>query len=831
MNHRDLVPAALALAAVALAAGLEGGTEHRMGAIAGLVVAAAGAAVVLRGPLPRVEGAARLGGLLVLGVALFQVVPLPMAVHRVLAAGQSARLDRMAGEVPLTTAEWLAALTRYDVEVLFGGTAPWSGDVLAGASVTGLRAAALSGEAWAWQAGLWLAAAVLVVVGWRIAKSPPALLTVLLGLVAFAIGEALFGFANRNGPSTGIGVKVDYLGSATGTFINRGHFAAMLNLGLGAAWALSASLFPLLPEEVRRHAARKRRSSQPPGVLDGSGDKLPRLALIAFASATLFVGLVASNSRGPLVGLVLAGLAVGAWTRFRRDETVHLGLGVAAPAVGVLLAALALGPRGALGRFATVLTDDVSVTSRLELWGDSWSAWRDAPIFGAGLGAWSLAFGPHQSRPHLYDPRHAHSEPIELLVELGAVGLCGVLLLGFGFVRTALRRLDVVNHDLGASAAVGGLVALTALALQSIADFPLRTPGVLFPAALVVGVVLGGLGAGAEGGRRVGWAGAVLGVVGLLGFAGALDLGRDGARRERLSEQAAVLQLGVPDTIEAARAQMGAACAAAQRSPFDTWGQLACGLAASRVAAAEGTADEALVADIAVARALALHPRDPRARLQAAAIWTALGEPTLLPNAFAERATQALMAAVADDGWRAEAAFALARQLPAASADRIGAGASHEPVSRSRTLYQYGLLLEERREHERARAVLEEAATVDPQFGPPAFRAGLLARRRGDDEAARSWAHGFLAARNRPVAMEGWTYVLLGEHDAAEVRFRRALATDPKNRWAWEGVAAVERARGAVGAECEAWSRVLALTPSHTPARTRAAELGCVAPR
>lgn len=137
-----------------------------------------------------------------------------------------------------------------------------------------------------------------MVAGWRIGRDTPTLRIFLLGIVTFAVFEALFGLANRNGPSTGIGTKVAYLGSATGTFINRGHFGAFLVLAIGALWGLAASLFPLLPEEVRRHRARKRRSSQPPGVLEASGDKVPRLVLIAFVSALCVVGIVASNSRG-----------------------------------------------------------------------------------------------------------------------------------------------------------------------------------------------------------------------------------------------------------------------------------------------------------------------------------------------------------------------------------------------------------------------------------------------------------------------------------------------------------------------------------------------------
>ena len=817
----------VALAAVLLAAGLEGATETRFGAIALLVGAVSGLIAIGSGDLPGPGRTVR-GALAVLAaVLLFQAVPLPMWLREWVAPGQTARLHELAGTVAVTTADWLTAVSRFDVAVLLGQSPDDTFDVLSGAKFEGARALALSPSRQAWEVGTWAVYALLVTAGWRIGRNTPTLRAFLLGLIVIGVGEALFGFSNRGGPSTGIGEKVAYLGSATGTFINRGHFAAYLNLAIGAVWGLAAALFPLLPEEVRRHQARKRRSSQPPGLLEASGDKVPRLILLTFVTSLLIVAVVASNSRGPLVSLVASGILVGGWVRWRREEKVHLGFGLAAPAAGLALAMVALGPRGAFGRFTTLGSSDVSFTARVQMWKASAAAFLESPLFGAGPGSWSLAFGPHEIGAHLYEISHAHSEPVELLVELGLLGFACVVVLVLSFVRGVARRLDVVNHDLQTAAGIGGFVALFAVALQSSLDFPFRTPGVGVPFFLVLGVVLSSLEVARP--TRVRWPGVVLGVLAFATLlpAGVADHALGGSRRVRRSEAAPALLLAHPGSPEEAESLRAGACGGAAREPFDAWQQFACSAAASRVAAMRDDAEAALESEIAGMRAMRLHPRDPRLQLHVAQVWMRIGPPTLLQRAYDERATRLLIGCVGLDGWRAEDAFRLARKLPLEAADRIGAAASEERVSRSRTLYQYGALLDERGRTEDATRILEQAALADPQYGPPAFRAGVVARRRRDDASASRWFHLFIAARDRPTAMEGWSLLYLDEPAAAEVRFRRALADNPRNRWAWEGVAAVASSRSDRAGECTAWRQVLALTPSHPQAQARTTELGC----
>ncbi len=830
--------AAALLLAVAAAAALEGGVVRLYGGTVYALTMVVGIAwIVVRGvdPLPRL---AKVGlGLLAL-VAIYQAAPIPEAVRALVAPGQAAWLGRVAPEWGGDLHAWLKAVAEYDVLAAIGAAGDWTFDPLAGAAATTLRQGAIAPEAWRWSLGQVLALGVVWVVGAGLGRSPAATRVVLVGLLLFCVGEAIFGLANRSGDTTGIGVKQYYMGSATGTFINRGHFAALLVLGVGCAWGLAASLFPLLSEQVRRHKARKTRSSQPPSVLEASGDRLPRLALLGFLVAVLLVAVVASQGRGPVVGLGVSALAVGGWMAWRRQERFHLGIALAVPVAGGLLAALAFGLRGAFGRFRGLFGGaDASLLSRVDLWRDGLSAWTDAPVFGAGLGGWQLAHALHEVPDHLFAFQYAHNEPLQVLVETGVVGLVGFTLVSVAAGRGALRALREVPHDEGTAAGVGALVAVIAVLVQSVGDFPLHVPGVALPWALLGGIAQGSLTTPERPGARAPVIAVALVAMGLCAGAAIADAGFVGTRDDRLAERGQLWEDPDRKGNAAAVAAWGAEAAArADAQPLDPWAHAAVAEAEARLAwgawkaggprpAGKSPEDHALRADLAVARAYTLRPRDPRVLLSLGQSLSLLAERAPTPDAFRERAVRMLVGAVALDGWRAEEAFAIADGLPDADLARIAAAGKGTPRAIARVHTAHGKALERRGRAAAAATAYDAAIEADGKYGPALFAAGVLARQRGDAAVSEALLRRFVAADERPGGMEGWAYVLLGELDQAEMRLRRVVAQAPSNRWAWEGLAEVAKQRGQVGDERAALQRILAIDPSHRHAKARLAAL------
>lgn len=828
---------ALALVAlVATAAGLDGAVLPGQGGW--LFAAAAGLAAawaLTRG----LEGVGRLeavGAALLLGVTAWQAAPVPNGLRALVAPGQAEWIDRVAPEWEGDRDALLALRAAQDVQVAVGEALEAGPDPLAGSRAARVRPGTTAPERLPFAFATLAAGGLLYALGRVVGRDERAGRWFAVGLLGLGVAEALYGVANRDGGSIGLGPKLHYLGSATGTFVNRGHFAAFLVLATGAAWGLAAALFPLQSDEIRRHRQRTRRSSHPPSVWEASGDRLPRLAVLALAAGLLGVGIVAAQSRTPMVAMLLTGTAVGLYAWRRRGEAWHLGIGLGVPVVVGLLAALGYGVRGAFGRFLALFGGgDVSWSSRVDLWREGFAAWVDAPVFGWGMGAWRLGWGVNETGVHLYDARHAHQELVEQLVEVGAVGTLGLGLLLAGWARRVARGFPAAEADDRTALGIGLLTAVLAVLLQGALDFPLHTPGVLLPTAIAAGIAAGSLAAPRPAARPAGWVG-LAAVTALAALAAAVQDARWSGTRDQEVGPVPPVWYAVreaPDDLARALADQGAARRHAERTPLDPWGHAAVALTEARLAvlAREGAEtgaepeDHAHRVELAVARADALTPAHPRLEVELARALALLVRAGRFPDVRGALAEALLVRAVAADSWRAAEAFAVADALPERTVAALAATAAPDGVAAARIHHEHGRALERRRQPDAALAAHRRAVAADPGNGQAWFAVGSLLRVRGEAEAAADAFRAFLGARERPGGMEGWALIFLDDLDAAEARLRRVVADTPGNRWAWEGLAEVAARRGLRAEERRAWERVLAVDPGNARARARTAAL------
>ncbi len=204
-----------------------------------------------------------------------------------------------------------------------------------------------------------------------------------------------------------------------------------------------------------------------------------RWLLALAASALLGAGLVASWSRGALVGLA-GGLGLSTLALGRRVWpilfVVALLLLLLAPALQALL------PGGFMQRLddmvafasqdlATVEIDDANfaLVERLAHWQAAWRMFEQHPWMGVGLGQYATVY-PQVALPRWRDPLgHAHNYYLNILAEGGLLGLAAYLLLLATALVTTWRQARR-THGWERALAIGALGLLGHLLAHSLFD-------------------------------------------------------------------------------------------------------------------------------------------------------------------------------------------------------------------------------------------------------------------------------------------------------------------------------------------------------------------------
>jgi O-antigen ligase len=284
----------------------------------------------------------------------------------------------------------------------------------------------------------------------------------LIGIVVWAAyGMAALAILGDVGPW---GTKQDYLGFATGPFVNRNSFAAFLGMGLVIGVAL------LMELRNRPKMRRQRRH----GFLTEDG---LRVLVHAMALVILFMTLLATGSRmGLMASLIAVGVTFGVMRLGRPGEAVaQSGRDVIGMIVAGLLAALALGAVVSTFGGSTVeraLFAEQDFHTRLQIYRTALGLIADRPLLGFGLDAFPLAF--ELGRPDSFLSANtfadAHSSYLENWVDSGLIFGSVPIVVAVLYARSLVLALRERGRHIAASAAAAGVLALAAA--HSLVDFP-----------------------------------------------------------------------------------------------------------------------------------------------------------------------------------------------------------------------------------------------------------------------------------------------------------------------------------------------------------------------
>ena len=396
-----------------------------------------------------------LGGMLLLGS--LQTIPLPDAAIRAvspqtLAVRESTFPDR-------------AAL---DAETALLGVAPTSLDAESTLSVEpGATSSAL-------RTGAALCALLVVASHVAATRGLRSLCRVLLVSAAFQAFYGLIVLASGYDRIWNVAKKA-YLDSATGTFVNRNHFADYLAMALPCGAALWI-------EELQRTATRNHQgwfvrtfSSE------GSRNLMGLLALLIGVA-----GLLVSFSRAG-IALGVTAVAVTLWIGTRsRPPTMRFVIVVLALAIALIPLAQ-LGADALWHRFESSAEDFSTPGSRGTVWRDTFELARAFPIFGSGFGTFAAVYPKYRSpevRPFF---AHTHNDLLQFAAEGGAVG--AILLLAL-LALLGRRIFAAIRGEFGALG-IGVGVGLSATLLHALIDFNFHLPANAALAAVLAGSLWG----------------------------------------------------------------------------------------------------------------------------------------------------------------------------------------------------------------------------------------------------------------------------------------------------------------------------------------------------
>ena len=239
--------------------------------------------------------------------------------------------------------------------------------------------------------------------------------------------------------------------SPFGSFVNRHNFAAYMEMTMALPLGL---------------------------MFVGAVGRDKRL-LYGTAIGLMGVALLLSGSRGGLVAFVaeiifLALLTAGG--RSRAKVGIKLAL-AAALLVAVIGGAIFVGGETSLTRVAETTASQDLTTGRSNIWQVTLKVIAANMPFGAGFGAFGVAYTPHDSMSGLERVEQAHNDYLQVLADAGLVGLIiGGFFLWCLFVLG--REAFAIENRYRRGLALGALAGIFAILVHSIFDFVLHTTAI-----------------------------------------------------------------------------------------------------------------------------------------------------------------------------------------------------------------------------------------------------------------------------------------------------------------------------------------------------------------
>ena len=296
--------------------------------------------------------------------------------------------------------------------------------------------------------------------------------TAVLCILLLGSFEALYGMIQTFSGNEHIWwvKKVYYRGDVTGTYVNRNHFAGLMEIIIMLATVYVGALSERRKKTPSAFAQSSPLRARLARLLKGEAGFNKRV-LVLFSALVMGLGLLFSASRGAMLGaaggLLCTGILFVLRQGHRRKGLIVLFLFLLTSAY-----ALRMGVEQPLERFRTF---DASFEVRSRYAQKAYELFEDFKLTGVGVGNFRYAYPKYQAPE---DTKafidHAHNDYVQFLAEAGIIGF-SILGLGLLYYLIQTGRLWARRHDpFAVTLGIAPFAVMTAIGIHSYSDFNLH---------------------------------------------------------------------------------------------------------------------------------------------------------------------------------------------------------------------------------------------------------------------------------------------------------------------------------------------------------------------
>lgn len=287
---------------------------------------------------------------------------------------------------------------------------------------------------------------------------------VVIAITVFGFAYAFFAILQSFlSPGKIYGIYEVNAQTSFGSFVNRHNFAAFMEMAIAL----------------------------PLGLLFAGAVERDKKLLYITAVTLMGVALLLSGSRGGLVAFV-AQLVFLALVTLGKGGGKKLALRIALVVLlfgAIVGGSIFVGGESSLTRIAETATSDNITSDRSHIWGVTLKMIAANMPFGAGFGAYGVAYTPHDSLTGLERVEQAHNDYLQVLSDAGLPGLIigGAFL--FLIFRLARQGMSAGNGWRRA-VAIGAASGIFAILVHSIFDFVLHITAISVTFVMLIAVLI-----------------------------------------------------------------------------------------------------------------------------------------------------------------------------------------------------------------------------------------------------------------------------------------------------------------------------------------------------